>query len=241
MTSRHKFNQDTSNSDIAALITDNIRLGGIQYCLVGKLQLYDRQLKNHPEEQIIQLMASIRTFGFVSPVLIDEHDVVIDGEALVLAARRLGLREIPKIRIDHLDPNQVRLLRLTLKKLATKSSWNDPELAIELGELLVLDLDISLDVTGFSFVEIDNLVAPPKGPADLDATCLPRFATSLTASRRTGPACSAAWEPRTAVPPCRRAGTCGWCCATIRCAVRSLGSASSAENASAGLRSINPC
>ena len=173
MTSRHKFNQDTSNSDIAALITDNIRLGGIQYCLVGKLQLYDRQLKNHPEEQIIQLMASIRTFGFVSPVLIDEHDVVIDGEALVLAARRLGLREIPKIRIDHLDPNQVRLLRLTLKKLATKSSWNDPELAIELGELLVLDLDISLDVTGFSFVEIDNLVAPPKAPADLDATCPP--------------------------------------------------------------------
>ena len=131
MTSRHNPNRDNSGSDIAALITDNIRLGDIRYRAVDALQMYDRQLKNHPEEQIIGLMASIRTFGVVSPVLIDDHDIVIDGEALMIAARRLGLREIPTIRIDHLDPNEVRLLRLTLKKLATKSSWNDPELARE--------------------------------------------------------------------------------------------------------------
>ena len=173
MTSRHNPNRDTSSSDIAALITDNIRLGDIRYRPVDALRLYNRQLKTHPEEQIIGLMASIGTFGCVSPVLIDEHDIVIDGEALVISARRLGLREIPTIRIDHLDPNEVRLLRLTLKKLATKSSWNDPELAVELSELLVLDLDISLDVTGFSFVEIDNLISPPEASGELEETCPP--------------------------------------------------------------------
>lgn len=173
MTSRHTPSRDTSNSDIAALITDNIRLGDIRYRAVDALRLYDRQLKNHPEEQIIGLIASIRAFGFVSPILIDEHGIVIDGEAMVLAARRLGMREIPTICIDHLDPNQVRLLRLTLTKLATKWSWNDPELGVELGELLVLDLDISLDVTGFSFVEIDNLIAPPDASGELEATCPP--------------------------------------------------------------------
>ena len=90
MTSRHTPSRDTSNSDIAALITDNIRLGDIRYRAVDALRLYDRQLKNHPEEQIIGLIASIRAFGFVSPILIDEHGIVIDGEAMVLAARRLG-------------------------------------------------------------------------------------------------------------------------------------------------------
>ncbi|MDP3673536.1 MAG: DNA modification methylase [Novosphingobium sp.] len=173
MTSRHKPNHDTASSDIATLINDNIRLGGISYRAPGELRLYDRQLKNHPEEQIVGLMASMRTFGCVSPVLIDEHDIVIDGEALVISARRLAMREMPTIRIDHLDPNEVRLLRLALKKLGIKWSWNDPELAIELGELLVLDLDISLDVTGFSFVEIDNLISSPEASGELEATSPP--------------------------------------------------------------------
>ncbi len=172
MTIRRKRKISTSEDDVGTLGTDNVRLD-IRYRDPGELRLYDRRLKNHPEEQIIGLMASIGTFGFVMPVLIDANGIVIEGEAMVLAAIRLSQREIPTIQIEHLDPNKVRVLRLSLKKLATKSSWDDVELGIELAELLDLELDVSLDVTGFSFVEIDKLVAAPKATAELDSACPP--------------------------------------------------------------------
>jgi putative transposase len=90
MTSRSKLNSDTADFDIAALIGDNFRLGDIAYRRPGDLRMYDRKLKEHPDEQIAGIAASLRAFGCVSPILVDQYDIVIDGEALVLAAIQSG-------------------------------------------------------------------------------------------------------------------------------------------------------
>jgi DNA modification methylase len=114
----------------------------------------------HPEQLIVQLMASLRQFGFVGPILVDANFEVVDSEALFEAARRLKLRSVPTLRLDHLDENQIRVLRLTLKNLATKAQWDSEQFALEVQELVELDLDMSLEVIGLSSIEFDALLTP---------------------------------------------------------------------------------
>lgn len=116
-----------------------------------------RKLRTHPERQILQLVANIEQFGFLVPVLVDEHLNLITGVGRLEAARRLGLKSIPVIRISHLTPAQIRAFRIADNRLAELSDWNRAELALELKELGELDLDFSLELTGFTLDEIEKL------------------------------------------------------------------------------------
>jgi len=124
----------------------------------NRLQLRNRQPRKHSDRQIAQLMASIRQFGFVNPILVDGNNRVVAGYGRLLAARKLGLASVPTICLEHLSEAELRAYALADNRLAELSGWDDELLRLELSELLELDLDFSIEVTGFVTAEIDRLL-----------------------------------------------------------------------------------
>ncbi len=135
----------------------------VEYLSVGKLQPYSRNARTHSPKQIAQIAASIRTFGFNNPVLIDKDDGIIAGHGRVEAAKQLSLDTVPCLRLEHLNEVEKRAYILADNKLAEKAGWDADILAIELQHLTNLDLDFDVSVTGFEMPEIDVLLT---GPAD---------------------------------------------------------------------------
>lgn len=158
MTIRAIDNESQTTRDLHDLIHDNLRLQ-IEYLPTKDIKLPERRLKKHSDRQMVGIKASLRTFGFVAPLLINHDYLVIDGEAVLEAAKQLGLAKVPVVRLDHLGEHELRLLRLTLNKLATMSDWNQPELKLELIELLDVASEVSIEVTGFALAEIDEIVS----------------------------------------------------------------------------------
>lgn len=111
---------------------------------VDSLRPYSRNARTHSQKQIAQIAASIRTFGFNNPVLIDEDGVIIAGHGRVAAAKSLGIDSVPVIRLDHMSEAQKRAYILADNKLAEKAGWDREILAIELQNLILIDLDLSL-------------------------------------------------------------------------------------------------
>lgn len=122
----------------------------------SKLKYYERNNKKHPPEQIRQLMNSIREFGFVNPVLIDENDELIAGHGRTEAAKELQLKEIPAIRLIGLTVSQKRALRISDNKIAENASWDVDALTFELEALKLEEFD--LDILGFSSEELERLL-----------------------------------------------------------------------------------
>jgi hypothetical protein len=129
----------------------------------------------HGPRQIARIADSIAAFGFNVPVLIDGAGAVLAGHGRVLAARRLGLSEVPTIALDHLSEPERRAFMIADNRLAELASWDDRRLGVELKALKSLDLDFSIEATGFELDEIELKVdpgiksgggrAPGKGPA----------------------------------------------------------------------------
>jgi ParB-like chromosome segregation protein Spo0J len=119
---------------------------------IDKLIPYARNARTHSDAQVAQIAASIREFGFTNPVLIDGEGNIIAGHGRVLAARKLGMQEIPCIRLEHLTETQRRAYIIADNKLALNAEWDEELLALELSELQELGFD--LDLTGFRFDEI---------------------------------------------------------------------------------------
>ena len=91
-----------------------------------------RNTRTHSKRQIRQVAASIETFGFVNPILIDKADRIIAGHARLEAAEQLGLETVPVIRLAHLSEHQKRALAIADNKLADNAGWNENLLAREL-------------------------------------------------------------------------------------------------------------
>jgi len=128
------------------------------------LRPYARNARKHSRRQIQQIAASIRQFGFVNPVLIDAEAQIIAGHGRVEAAKQLGLTSIPTIQIDHMTDAQRRAYIIADNRLAELAGWDKDLLALEFGELLNLDLDFEIEVTGFATAEIDTLIDGPIVP-----------------------------------------------------------------------------
>ena len=88
------------------------RLGVIEYRPLAALQAYAGHARKHPEKQIVQLVASMREFGFALPVLVDTEGVLVTGHARIEAARRLGLEQVPVLVADRWSKAQVQAYRL---------------------------------------------------------------------------------------------------------------------------------
>ena len=128
----------------------------IEQTPVDRLIPYARNARTHGEDQVAQIAASIVEFGFVNPILVGEDDVIIAGHGRLLAARKVGLADVPVIRLGHLSEIQRRALVITDNRIAENSAWNEELLRLELEELRAEDFD--LDITGFDLDEIDRLL-----------------------------------------------------------------------------------
>ena len=131
-----------------------------------------RNARTHSRKQISQIAESIKAFGFLVPILTDEHRNIIAGHGRYAAAQLLGLEKVPIIPVEGLSPAKKRALALAENKIAENAGWDRELLASELPELadmlVVEGLDIS--ITGFAPVEIDQIAtdfeADPSDPAD---------------------------------------------------------------------------
>lgn len=117
---------------------------------------YARNARTHSDAQVAQIAASIVEFGWTNPVLLDEHNSIIAGHGRVLAARTLGMTEVPAIVLAHLSENQKRALRIADNKLPENAAWDTELLALELEALKEEGFDLSF--TGFDDSELDALL-----------------------------------------------------------------------------------
>jgi hypothetical protein len=127
----------------------------IEYRAVGDLALDPRNPRQHSQRQINQIADSIREFGFVMPVVIDDTGQVVIGHGRVLAAKKLGMPRVPVIEIRHLSKAQLKALRIADNRLAQHAHWDERLLGESFLELTELDVEFDLSITGFSLPEID--------------------------------------------------------------------------------------
>ena len=125
--------------------------------LIGQLQNSNwiRKIPVRTVPPVRQIARSIETFGFNVPVLIDAAGKIVAGHGRVLACQQLGRSEVPTIRLDHLTEAQARAFMIADNRLTENSVWDDRLLAERLETLAKMDLDFSLEVTGFEIGEID--------------------------------------------------------------------------------------
>ena len=116
---------------------------------------YANNARKHDENQIKQIAASIKEFGFNNPVLIDKDNGIIAGHGRVLAAQRLGWTEVPTISLEHLTETQKKAFILADNRIAMNSTWDNELLAIELE---ALNGEIDLTDLGFEPGEINKLL-----------------------------------------------------------------------------------
>ena len=129
-----------------------------QLVAVAACKPLGRETRKHPPHQVRKLAESLDRFGFVLPILIDADGRVVAGWGLVLAARRLGLTEVPAVSLTDLSDAELRVLRLALNRLADDAAWDREALSLEFSDLLELDPQVDLEVTGFEIGEIDVLL-----------------------------------------------------------------------------------
>lgn len=108
---------------------------------LGEIKPYEKNAKNHDKKQIKNVAESIRKYGFVQPIVIDKDSVIVIGHCRALAAKKLGMKEVPCVCVDDLTPDQVNALRLVDNK-SNESEWDMDLLADELSEL---------DLSAFNF------------------------------------------------------------------------------------------
>jgi DNA modification methylase len=124
---------------------------------ISKLIPYAKNPRTHSAEQVAQIAGSIAAFGFNAPILVDSNAGVIAGHGRLLAARQLGLEDVPVIVLDHLSEIQKRAYILADNKLAELGGYDDDLLRLELAELK--DADVDLELLGFSDDELRELLA----------------------------------------------------------------------------------
>lgn len=124
---------------------------------VADLIPFARNSRTHSDEQVAQIAASIREFGWTNPILIDGKNTIIAGHGRLAAARKLDLAEVPAIVLDHLDEAQKRALVIADNKLALNAGWDMDLLSSELAGLGEEGFDLSL--LGFNEDELANLLA----------------------------------------------------------------------------------
>ena len=130
----------------------------IEYLKASELRPYPRNARTHSRKQIRQIADSIRQFGFTNPLLIDSQNVILAGHGRLAAAKSIGLEQIPCVRLEGMTAQQKRAYVLADNKLALNAGWDEELLALELQNLMELDLDFDIGITGFSIAEIDGLM-----------------------------------------------------------------------------------
>lgn len=145
------------------------RSNAIELVQISKLKPSPRNSRTHDERQLTVLVASLREFGFVNPVLADGKGEIIAGHGRVEAAKRLGISEVPVIRIEGLSDDQIRAYRIADNRIAELAGWDNEILAIEVQHLDSIEVNFAIEAIGLTPVEIDTLVTEAKDtPEDFE-------------------------------------------------------------------------
>jgi DNA modification methylase len=129
---------------------------GLSYVRLEELRPSARKLRKLDPIHVREVASSISLLGFCDPLLVGRGNELIDGEARYEAAKQLGLDRVPCVRVEHLSPDEQRVLRLAANRLAEKGQWDLDALKIEFEELIMLDTPI--EIAGFSPAEIDHVI-----------------------------------------------------------------------------------
>ena len=143
----------------------------IEHRSVASLVPYARNARTHSDDQVAQIASSIREFGWTNPILVDGENGIIAGHGRLMAARKLGMAEVPVIELAHLSDTQKRALILADNKLALNAGWDEEMLALEIFDLK--DEGFDVDLVGFDVDELEELsdhVQEVDGLTDPDAT-----------------------------------------------------------------------
>lgn len=123
---------------------DNLK---IEYLPVDSLEPYEKNTRKHQKEDISQIVKSIKKFGFDDPIGIwSDHNVIVEGHGRLMAAKKLGMKEVPVIRLDHLTDEQRRQYGIMHNKTAELSVWDMDALAEELKDLDMSDFDVDFGI-----------------------------------------------------------------------------------------------
>jgi hypothetical protein len=136
----------------------------IETVSIETLRPYRSNARTHSKKQVRQIADSIVKFGFNNPVLIDDSGQIIAGHGRVAAAKLLGMREVPTLRLSHLSETEKRAYILADNKLAEKAGWDLEILVIELQALVELNFDVQL--AGFEAAEVDFILEEAREASD---------------------------------------------------------------------------
>ena len=128
--------------------------------LVSELIPYVKNSRTHSDEQVAQIAASIKEFGWTNPILIDGDNGIIAGHGRLMAARKLGYKAVPTIELKDLSEAQKRAYIIADNKLALKAGWDDEFLKLEINQLNELNFDLTL--LGFDEIELAKLFDQPE-------------------------------------------------------------------------------
>ena len=130
----------------------------IEQIQLATLIPYINNSRTHSDEQVAQIAASIKEFGFNNPILVDKDSGIIAGHGRLQAARKLGLTEVPCVRLEHLTETQRKAYIIADNRLALNAGWDNELLTIELNELLADGF--ALEILGFDSEELKTLLDP---------------------------------------------------------------------------------
>lgn len=126
----------------------------IQQISINDLKPYPQNAKKHPAEQVEHIANSIREFGWQQPIVVDKDNVVVIGHGRLLAAKKLGLKQVPVVKADGLSEQQIKALRIADNKL-NESIWDSDLLKFDLKDIIG---DIDMTDFGFGDFELSSLV-----------------------------------------------------------------------------------
>ncbi len=133
---------------------------------ISSITPYARNSRLHSDQQIAQIAASIKEWGFTTPILIDIDGEIIAGHGRLLAAQRLGLEEVPAMTAVGWSDAQKKAYVIADNKLALNAGWDEELLKIELDDLK--DLDFDIDLVGFNDDELSKMFYLPNFQPDID-------------------------------------------------------------------------
>lgn len=122
---------------------------------IEKVLPYPANAKTHPEHQVAKIAASISEFGFVTPIFIDEKNIIIAGHGRLLAAKRLEMDKVPTVKVTHLSDAQVKAYRIADNRISEDGDWDGELLTAELEGLVEFGLE---DLVGFDAAELADLI-----------------------------------------------------------------------------------
>ena len=151
----------------------------IENIKTAELIPYAGNTRTHDEKQVAQVAASIKEFGFTNPILIDGSNGIIAGHGRLLAAQKLGMEQVPCIRLSHLTDAQRRAYVIADNKLALNAGWDEDALAVEIERLLEDGFD--LDLTGFGEDEIAEFLKDEETDGQTDEDDVPEVPDQVVA------------------------------------------------------------